>query len=96
MKTLIAATLGATLAISAPVYAQDVAQSSETSVTSDTKKDADDGDRMVCKRTAVTGTRIKKRTCYTADQWARIEEASRRTAEELKSLGGIDSTNRGG
>lgn len=93
MKTLFAATLGAAVAISSPVYAQSSTQSTD-SVTVDSAAE-DDGNKMVCKRKAVTGTRIKKRLCYTQDQWDRIEQQSREMANDIKSLGGIDSTNRG-
>ena len=94
MKTLFAATLGAAVAFSSPVYAQTAAQSSE-SVTVDSAAE-DEGDKMVCKRKAVTGTRIKKRLCYTQAQWDRIERQSREMANEFKSLGGVDNVNRGG
>ena len=94
MKFLIAATLGATVAISSPTLAQDTARAGSSANAQSSEED--DGSKMVCKRKAVTGTRIKKRLCYTQDQWDRIEQQSKEMANDFKGLGGIDSTRRGG
>jgi hypothetical protein len=42
----------------------------------------DDGERLVCKNQAKTGTRFAKRVCRTRDQWEAMRENARRQAEE--------------
>lgn len=39
----------------------------------------------VCKHEAVTGSRMKKRVCYTPEQWEARERASKSMARELDS-----------
>ena len=48
-------------------------------------------DDMVCKRERVTGSRVKKRICNTARQWALIEENTRALTDEMRS--GVNSVN---
>ena len=44
---------------------------------------ADDGDKLICKRTVKTGTRFAKKTCYTRAERDRQEEQQKRDAQEL-------------
>lgn len=72
------------------------------STEADVKTPADSGKRIkigskfyapddkVCKREAVTGTRLVKRYCNTAAQWELIEINSRALADELQR--GVNST----
>jgi len=68
------------LIVSAPAFAQEastgaVAASSASSgpVTAKPKK--------VCRKFAVTGKRIAKSTCYTADQWAELDRRNEQNAK---------------
>lgn len=40
--------------------------------------------RAVCRESAVTGTRLKKRTCKPTETWAAIDEADRKNAQNFK------------
>ena len=44
---------------------------------------ADDGDKMICKYRAQTGTRFKTKVCKTAAQWEEMAEQHRVGAKEL-------------
>ena len=44
---------------------------------------ADDGDKMICKYRAQTGTRFKTKVCKTAAQWEEMAEQHRAGAKEL-------------
>ena len=74
------------LGLSAPVSAQQAA-----SVTDDGEKE-----RLVCKRFAKTGTRVKKKVCRTRAEWDAIAEAAKKEGQDIQSQGGINSVNRGG
>ena len=45
-----------------------------------------DGDPIICRKVAETGSLVKKsKKCYTRAQWERIAEAARARAERLRS-----------
>lgn len=44
---------------------------------------AGDGDKMICKYRAQTGTRFKTKVCKTAAQWEEMAEQHRAGAKEL-------------
>jgi hypothetical protein len=46
------------------------------------KSGKQDGQEMVCKRQANTGTRFAKKICHTRAQWEEITEAAKRAAAE--------------
>ncbi len=41
-------------------------------------------DKVVCKRTAMAGSKVKKKVCATAEQWDALAEHSIRTTRELQ------------
>ena len=44
------------------------------------------GERIICKKTAETGSLVKKtKKCYTKSQWDHISEAARKNGEQLQS-----------
>jgi len=43
-----------------------------------------DGDRIICKRTIVTGSRFKKNICRTWSEWQAIEDQSSRSVDTLQ------------
>ncbi|WP_425409952.1 hypothetical protein [Hyphococcus sp.] len=45
-----------------------------------------DGDRIVCRMQAKTGTRFKKRVCATVDQWTRQAEQTKRTGDQIDKM----------
>ncbi len=48
------------------------------------KSDADDPDKVICKREVVTGSRFSKRVCMTRGEWG---EQARRTEDMARRLG---------
>ncbi len=77
----------ATLAASASLIAVSPANAAEQDESVQVKKD----DELVCKRFAVTGSRVKQRVCRTEAQWERIAEAGRRNAASIQG-DGVNST----
>ena len=56
----------------------------------DAAKPADDGDKVICKRFAETGSFVKKRrVCHTKDEWTKLndlgQDAAERWVEENRS-----------
>lgn len=47
-----------------------------------------DGDREICKRRIITGSRFPKRVCLTWDQWREIEYNSKQLGREIQRIGG--------
>ncbi|QFT78940.1 hypothetical protein [Erythrobacter sp. THAF29] len=85
----------AILLLSALLAAQaQPAQSADTS--SDTKTEqvaaledtaVDDEDKIICRRTAVIGSKFKKRICGTKKQWQTLENRSAATTREWQRRG---------
>lgn len=54
---------------------------------------ASGGDTVICKTHVVTATRVgKQRTCRTKDEWARLEENARNTAEGIQRQGSMEGS----
>jgi hypothetical protein len=49
-------------------------------------------DEMVCRKIALTGTRVGQRVCRTRAQWDAVAKAARESANTLKDAGGINTT----
>ena len=80
---LLSATLTASLFFSvqaAPVV---------TNVTPVEPQEAKDSNERICKRTAVIGSRMKKRVCATRAEWDALAEESRYKAANLQRRGQV-------
>ena len=61
------------------------------SVSAQDEPETRDEDKVVCKRFAVTGTRVKKRVCRTQAAWDEIARQSREDAQGIHDAGGVNS-----
>lgn len=78
---LLAASLLSVAALPVSVHAAE-----PRAAASDDNKVTPDGERIICRRVAETGSLVKKtRKCYTQQQWERIGEAARARGERLRS-----------
>ena len=57
------------------------------------KEEADDDSKMICKRTAVIGSKFKKRICATKYEWEKLRERSRDTTAEFQRNKGLEPVN---
>ncbi len=46
-----------------------------------------DEDKIVCRRTAITGSKFKKKVCATKKEWASLGRRSRENAGEMQRRG---------
>lgn len=51
------------------------------------EEEVDDDDKIICKRTAVIGSKFKKQICGTQKQWATLESRSTETTREWQRRG---------
>ncbi|WP_448502370.1 hypothetical protein [Sphingomonas sp.] len=59
-----------------------------------TASKADDAEKMICKRSKVTGSLVRKqRDCRTKAQWAAIADAAREDGENMRAFRGADRYN---
>lgn len=49
--------------------------------------EANDDDKVICRRTAVIGSKFKKKMCGTKKQWETLEAESRDAAQRAQSRG---------
>lgn len=87
MKALLAVAACAALAtvsFSAPTLAADKSASEATTKKAEAKKDPN---RMVCKRTPVTGSRFPIKSCRTAAEWDKQAELDKRDLEDAQRSG---------
>ncbi|MBI1406112.1 MAG: hypothetical protein GC145_08310 [Caulobacter sp.] len=87
MKALLAAAACAALAtvsFSAPTLAADKAASETTAKKPEAKKDPN---RMVCKKTAVTGSRFPIKSCRTAADWEKQAELDKQDLDNAQRSG---------
>ena len=47
-----------------------------------------DGDRLICKRTHVTGSRFAKKVCLSQARWREQQALAKKTASDLQNRGG--------
>jgi len=55
----------------------------------------DDGSRVICKRTAVTGSRFAKKVCKTSDEWQNLQATSRNELDRRQKAGTYGTPNPG-
>jgi|GEM_PF-1637128 len=71
--------------------AQPVEEEAAADVAPETKLAAneatDDGNRRICKRTEVTGSRFAKKVCRTRDEWQAIQDISRNELDRRQKAG---------
>ena len=53
----------------------------------ETAKVADDDDKIICRRTAIIGSKFKKRICGTKKQWETLANRGADTTRELQRRG---------
>lgn len=78
--------LGAVVLLSSgQAAAQDAAglRSSQPTVAADTQRGQAGKNGKVCQYEVVTGSRMKKRVCYTPEQWAAREAAAQQLTREM-------------
>ena len=56
-------------------------------VAAQSDKKADDDDKIICRRTAIIGSKFKKRICGTKKQWQTLENRSAETTREWQRRG---------
>lgn len=66
--------------------AQDIKGESEPAKAVETA-DKVEGEKLICKNLAVTGTRFKERFCRTATEWEQIRSDMKETAQEMRRDG---------
>ncbi len=70
------------------------ADGSEAEEVEDTESVEDEDDKIICRRTAVIGSKFKKKMCGTAKQWRTMAAQGRDTAKEFQRLGkGVTPSN---
>lgn len=63
------------------------ATADDTAQGASAETDRTDGDRVICKRTIITGSRFKKRVCMTWREWQAISDQSTGLAENIQRRG---------
>ncbi len=81
--TSLAATLASLLLAMQAQPAERVAVSASQDEPAEKAKDKDDKDKVICKRTAVIGSKFKKKICATQEEWETLRAQS---AEETRSM----------
>ena len=62
-----------------------------TEVAATEQEEVDDENKVICRRTAVVGSKFKKKMCGTKKQWETLEARSRDAAQRAQSRGkGLD------
>lgn len=80
-----AALLGACATNNATVASNAAAEAAEANEAAVQQAAAEeDGDRIICKRIIVTGSRFKKNVCRTWAEWKEIEDQSSRSVDTLQ------------
>lgn len=99
---LIQSILAASLAFSAQADAssvpaiQKVALTDQAETSAKKDEELDDGDKRVCRRIAVIGSRMKKKVCASKREWEEMEESSQNTTDDLQRRGQIPGSGIGG
>ncbi|MEM1052198.1 MAG: hypothetical protein AAGI28_08895 [Pseudomonadota bacterium] len=70
-----------------PVQEASKVSSSDTRVAATEEPAVSDDDKVICRRTAVTGSRFKKRICATRKEWESLRVRSRDAAQEMQNRG---------
>lgn len=75
-----------------PQPATDTRSDAETVVTdvaasAETAERTEDKDKLICRRTAIVGSKFKKRICATAEEWETLSQRGRDTTGELQKRG---------
>lgn len=74
MRIIPLATLSAALLFAAPATAQNTTQAGAAASTAAQATKATADEKKICKRLAVSGTRMADRVCLTKDEWKKVEE----------------------
>lgn len=69
------------------VEAQPKTMASNQEVAETEIAEADKSDRVICKRTRVTGSKFIKKVCGTASEWEAKEQHSQEAAEDFQKKG---------
>ncbi|MFL0355583.1 hypothetical protein ACI5KX_03805 [Erythrobacter sp. GH1-10] len=86
-------TLLVSLLLAAQPQADDAEDARDTSQTSEVaaRKEVDDDDKIICRRTAVIGSKFKKRICATKEEWETLANQSRDATMRAQRRGqGLD------
>ena len=86
IQTLIAPAL---LSVSVGFLPSSPALAQETNVSTD--QSSADQDKVICRRFAVTGTRVKKKFCQTRAQWDAQAAAAKASGLNIQDSGGVNS-----
>lgn len=78
------ATLILSLALAAQNTPSDVVQTAETA---QADEQSDDSEKVICRRTAVIGSKFKKKICGTKKQWETLENRSEETTRTWQRRG---------
>ncbi len=70
------------------------AQAKEGAANHSESETSDDGDRIICRRYAQTGTRVRTKVCHTASQWKQIRDRAQRVGQRIQDKGAIDPSRR--
>ena len=65
------------------------AAAGQESQTAALAEESTDKNRVICKRTTVTGSRFSKKVCKTWDEWRFLEEQSKQGLERTQQLGTV-------
>lgn len=85
------ATLLASLLLATSMQPADTPK--EQAETKVAEKEAEDDSKMICRRTAVTGSKFKKRICATKYEWEKLRERSQDTTREFQNNKGLEPVN---
>jgi hypothetical protein len=69
--------LSAALLLAAPVLAQSTTQAGTASTSAAQAAKPADVEKKVCKRLAMSGTRMAERVCLTKQEWEKVEEEAK-------------------
>lgn len=103
MTYLLAATAAIALAFQAQPQASDEDSSATSAETAggaamgaaEAKEEDKEKSRIICKRTAITGSKFKKRLCGTKEEWETLRRQSSDNTDEMQRRGkGVDPSGR--
>ncbi len=70
--------------------AEAAATPAATEATADAASEPDPDDKMICRRTAVIGSKFKKKICATKKQWQELSDRGSDTTREMQRRKGVE------
>ena len=91
LRLVSAALLAASLAACASAGPEATASANASATGETVAANANDPNRVICRRETVVGSNRREKVCLTAKAWADITEEARRKLEQDQARGGNDS-----